>query len=124
MFCVFRLLFQLSFVPENVKVLMRAQIAQLIVSAIDHEQHGKDDRLMLTCISLLGNMAVTEPSCVPPLQEVCCAYNMATVTRLCLFACFKHRAYPITRVLFIFVAESHSSHRPMSFQKYVRLSAP
>ena len=41
MFCVFRLLFQLSFVPENVTVLMRAQVAQLIVSAIDHEQHGK-----------------------------------------------------------------------------------
>ena len=62
---------------------------------------------MLTC-SLLGNMAVTEPSCVPALQEVCRAHNLAKVTSLCLFACFKALYSFYYPFLFLFVAECPS----------------
>ena len=69
-FCVFRLVFQLSFVRDNIAVLIQSDVPQLIVSAVDHEQHGKSEKIMLTCMSVLGNMAVTEPSCVPNLHKV------------------------------------------------------
>ena len=108
MFCVFRLLFQLSFVPENVTVLMRAQVAQLIVSAIDHEQHGKDERLMLTCISLLGNMAVTEPGCVPAMQEVCHACVPAVLIRAFLFASFKYLLRFLCPLFFCALSRHHT----------------
>ena len=70
LFAVFRLVFQLTFVHVNIEVIMKSTIVQLILSVIDDPTHCKAATLMLTAMSTLGNMAVTDPACVQRLAKV------------------------------------------------------